>query len=81
MLSQYQRSFYLQQMGVNTETHSQTLCREGESLELSALREQIPLLRVQRTFRKRRQKRYKNPREWRTPRNEGPLDTTGLEYT
>lgn len=36
LLNDYQRSFLLQQRGINIETNRQTLCREWETLEHSA---------------------------------------------
>ncbi|CAO2612291.1 hypothetical protein LEMLEM_LOCUS15551, partial [Lemmus lemmus] len=38
LLSRHQRSFLLQQMGTDTGTHSQTFCRESETLEHSVLK-------------------------------------------
>ena len=42
LLSHHQRSFPLQQMRTNTETHRQTLHREWETLEHSALNKMSP---------------------------------------
>ena len=38
LLSHHQRSFLLPQMATNTETHSQTSCKEWDTLEHSALK-------------------------------------------
>lgn len=65
----------LQHMGTHTETHRQALA-EWEPLEYSALNgclHQLPPLRAQGTIQKRKDKECKSQREWRTPRNQGPL--------
>lgn len=77
LLSHHQRAFLLQEMGTNTETHSQTLCREWEALEHLVLKGAIhhmPPLRAQRILWKRIQKKGKNQRKWRTPTKWGPLN-------
>lgn len=84
-LGPHQKSFLLQQMVTNAETHNWTVCREGETLGHSALNQmflyQSLPLKDQGTMWKRRWKDYKHQRWWITPRKQHILDTTGLTHT
>lgn len=63
-------------MGANAETHSQTLCKEWETLEPSAINEvslSNPSPQTQGTLQKS-WKQCKSQKRWSTPRKQGPLN-------
>lgn len=71
-LIHHQRNSLLQQMGTNTEIHSETLCREWLTFTYSALNG-VPLLKAQWTLWKRGQRWCESQKEWWRARKQGPL--------
>jgi hypothetical protein len=74
LLSHHRRRFFLQEMGTNTEIHSQILFSEtpGNTQTPKGYLHQIPPLRAQGILQKRRQKDHKNQRGCKTPGVHGP---------
>lgn len=71
----HKKSIFQQQMGAETETHIQSLCRELGAMEYLVLigwLQQIPPLRAQGRLEKRRWKECKSQRSWRAARIQCP---------